>query len=459
MRTGKSLRQRLMLLLLGGLFAVAAAVYVESRYSALNAANETYDRSLLGAAIAISEQVLIVNGVVDVDIPYVALEMLDSAIENRVYYQVSLPDNSLVTGYDGLPLPPARSASEDLDQPVFYDSNYRGSPIRVAAISRFISSPEISTRVHIRVAESRDARNALFGNMIRDTLLRQAMPIAASALIMWVGITWGLRPLTRLQQALQRRHPKDLRPIRHKVPEEVEDVVQAVNDLMQRLDGSLKSMERFTANAAHQLRTPLAAIQTQSELAQNSKDPVAQQRHLGLLQESTRQSGHLIRQLLVLARASDAQNLTTVGQTDLVGLARSTTMDHVPKALEKGIDLGFESPFEALTIDGHPGLLSEALHNLIANAIAYCPPESVVTVRLGRQERQALLIVEDNGPGIDKDQTQSIFDRFERGDRQDVDGAGLGLSIVQEIVKAHGGRIMVTNMQPSGSRFIIHLPL
>jgi len=421
-------------------------------------ANESYDRVLLGSALAISSRVFIVGDELDVDIPYVALEMLSSEAQDRVFYQVTAAGGQFLTGYDDLPpIPP--NIKINSEQPVFYDAVYHGEKIRIGAVNRYVASPRLSTRFTVKVAETTDARSALIQEMLAGAVVRQLALIFVAGLILWFGVSWGLKPLLRLQAALQRRSPKDLRPIEHKVPAEVQQLVDAINDLMARLSQNIETTHRFTSNAAHQLRTPLAAIQMQTELALKTSSQEDLQNRLEFLRQSTRQSTRLVNQLLSLAKATPDETATDFEEINLVALCQSLTSKLVPAALDKKIDLGFEDQSDAPIILGHQDLVEEAVKNLVENAIAYCPEGSEITVRIKQNDTDAIIEVEDTGLGIFEDQQEKIFERFNRGNRSDGDGCGLGLPIVKEIIERHKGNIVLTKSSKKGTLFALFLPI
>lgn len=452
-----SIKQRLLILLMGGLCAISAIMFFEARSSARTAANEAYDRALLGSALAILERVLVVGDKIEVDIPHVALEMLVTDHQDRIYYQVETQGGEFLTGYNNLPALPSAAKAGPF-APTFYDGVYKGKNIRIGMVQDYVSSPEISTRVIVKVAETTDARDALIAKMVQNAVMRQFILIMVAGLIMWIGISWGFKPLIRLQQSLNRRNPDELHPIQHNVPIEVQSLVGAINNLMERLSESMASMRRFTSNAAHQLRTPLAAIQTQTELAlktQNIHDLHDRFEHL---KRSTQQSTRLINQLLSLARIGPNETGSTLLPLDLVVVAQKVTMELVPHALENDMDLGFEHDQPTAMMSGNEALLFEATKNLIENAINYCPKKSEITVKVFHHAQQICLEVQDNGPGIEPELQEAIFERFNRGHRNDGDGCGLGLSIVKEIVERHYGHLTLDKSSPRGATFRMTFP-
>ncbi|WP_120495193.1 sensor histidine kinase [Kiloniella sp. EL199] len=454
----KSLRRRLLLWLLGALAIISALMLLEVRSSASKAANEAYDRVLLGSALAIAERVVVVGEQLEVDVPYVALEMLTSAAQDRVFYQVVGPGNSFITGYDDLPVVDDKDIPKN-GAPLFFDADYRGDAIRVGVISRHISGGRLSARFTVMVAETVEGRNNLINEMMTAAIVRQLVLILVAGIVLWIGIGWGLKPLVRLEAALNRRTSSDLRPIEHEVPQEVRHLIDAINDLMKRLGASIEAMQRFTSNAAHQLRTPLAAIQTQAELAQDEKEPVKIAKRLEHLNRSTKQTSRLINQLLSLARTHQEDENFHFEAVDLKVLSEEVTRAYVPKAVSQQIDLGFEQQGEIGSVVGNEELIKEALKNLIENALHYCSGNSTVTVRLKQMSEDVVIEVEDNGPGVPKEERDKIFERFYRSETRDDEGCGLGLPIVREIMERHNGSIEYQNVgQGVGACFKLRFP-
>ncbi|MDX1738244.1 MAG: sensor histidine kinase N-terminal domain-containing protein, partial [Alphaproteobacteria bacterium] len=458
-----SLRARLLIWFMSALIFLSALMLLDLRGSARTAANEAYDRVLYGSALAILDRVLVIDGEIEVDIPYVSLEMLTSTAQDRVFYQVMRQDGHFLTGYRDLPEPLNRNIP-GTDQPQFYDAEYNGETIRVARISRYIASPKNATRVIVKVAETTQARSILIEEMLTNAIIRQVILIIVAGLILWTGVSWGLRPLARLREALKRRNPKDLHPITHKVPNEVQHLVDGINDLMARLAENITSMRRFTSNAAHQLRTPIAAIQTQTELALKSTSQDDMHYRLEHLKHSTAQSTRLIHQLLSLAQATPNDNALKFEALNIAALCQKVTGELVPDAIRKGIDLGLENNLDGECINGNDALLAEAIRNLIHNAITYSPKESMVTVALTRrqlkdQDSKIEICVKDNGPGIDLQYHPTLFERFDRAGRSDGEGCGLGLPIVKEIVASHFGQVVLESSPGKGTAIFIYLPM
>ena len=434
-----SLRRRLLGWLLISTAIIGCIALADTYREAINTANIVSDRVLSGSALAIAERVVVSeDGSLEVDIPYVALEMLTSAAQDRVFYRVNGPNGQFLTGYQNLPSVSGLRS----DAPVFVDAEFRGEPIRVAAIQRFASTGVNSVPFTVTVAETTIARSRLAQAIILRSALRLLFMIAGAAIIVWIAVTISLRPLYRLSEAIDERSPNDLHPIRQSVPVEVENLVETVNSFMVRLQSALDALRHFTGNASHQLRTPLAIIRTQLALSARASTLEDAQAAARKGDASVAHAEHILAQLLRMANidAAGSGEKQSLVKVDLAQLAQSTTADYIPVAAEAGIDLGFEQVDEA-SIMAEPLLLGELLGNLISNAIAYTGRGTEVTVRVLRDGEAVCLEVEDNGPGISAEKRAVVRQRFARGEGNAAPGAGLGLAIVEEIAAFFNGRL------------------
>lgn len=426
-----SLRRRLLGWLLVSTAIIGCVALADTYREAINTANIVSDRVLSGSALAIAERVVVAeNGTLEVDIPYVALEMLTSAAQDRVFYRVDGPNGQFLTGYQNLPSVNGLQG----DSPRYMDGVFRGEPIRIAGLRRFASTGINSVPFTVTVAETTIARSRLARAIILRSALRLLLMILGAAAIVWVAVTISLRPLYRLSEAIDERSPDDLHPIRQSVPVEVENLVETVNSFMVRLQSALDALRHFTGNASHQLRTPLAIIRTQLALAARAQTLEEAKAAAKKGDASVAHAEHILAQLLRMANidaagSGEKQSLIAV---DLVSLAQSVTADFVPSAADADIDLGFEE-MEPATVQAEPLLLRELLGNLISNAIAYAGRGSEITVRVCKIDGRACLEVEDNGIGIPPEKRAIVRQRFARGEGNVAPGAGLGLAIVEEI--------------------------
>lgn len=434
-----SLRRRLLAWLLVSTAAIGAIAMIDTWDEAIDTANEVSDRVLAGSALAIAERVIVSeDGSLEVDIPYVALEMLTSAAQDRVFYRVDGPPGTFVTGYQNLPSIQRREGQAA----AFGDAVFRGEPIRVAALARSASTGINSVPFTVTVAETTIARQQLTHAILLRSALRILFMILGAAAIVWVAVTLSLRPLYRFSEALSERSPDDLHPITERVPNEVQGLVDTVNSFMVRLEGALDALRHFTGNAGHQLRTPLAIVRTQLTLARRSGNLGEVQQAAEKADEAVGDAERILAQLLLMARIDAASRSTAMRQLDLVDLARTVTADHVPRAAEAGIDLGFEGEGEVMAVV-EPILIGELVKNLVSNALLYAGAGAEVTVRVGTQQGATFVEVEDNGPGIPPERRETVLRRFERGDAsgQGRPGTGLGLPIVDEIARLHSASL------------------
>lgn len=437
-----SLRRNLIIWLFAPLLLLSIGLLWESYFEARRQADRAFDRTLTGSALAIADRVVLApDGVLEVDVPYVALEMLTSAAGDRVFYQVRSADGKVSTGYEDLPQPDV--APPPGAEPVFYYDSYKGSAIRAIAMPGAASNAQRSQGFLVVVAETTQGRQAL----ARETMVRAALRLAAmivvAGIVLWFGVTRGLRPLERLGQAVGRRSPDDLRPVEHVVPREVEGLMQAINGLLGRLRDALGALRRFTGNAGHQLRTPLSIIRNNLTLARRADTDAERLARIDEADRAVRDAERLVEQLMLLARIEESRAIEEDGEiVDLNYLAEECARDRAAQALRAGLELAFEPAPAAATVEGNAVLLRELLLNLIDNAIRYAAPGQA-TVRVLGCDGEHILEIQDDGPGIDAAARERALSRFTRLDRHSPEGAGLGLSISAEVASRFGGSMQL----------------
>ena len=416
---------------------------------AQNIAGVPYDRHLSDSVEVLSDHVKEFRGEARLQLPVPARELLRADTTDNLYFMVLGLRGEFVAGDREMPLPPD-------DEPItpgtvkLRNDQIRGSEVRIAYTwVEFANRPGAQPAL-VQVAETLEKRTQLANEIIRGVIVPQFIVLPIAVVLVWFGLSRGLRPLASLQSRIRARQPGDLSPIEvHAAPDEVAPLVAAFNELLSRLEHNLVTQKRFIADAAHQMKTPLAGLRTQAELALRETDPQDLRRSLRQIAASTERATHLINQLLALARAEhQSTDLTAFEAVDLVQVARELVRDWVPQAIVRGIDLGYEGPDKPLVVVGLPLLLRELLKNLIDNALRYTPahlsPPATITVRVRREADSAFIEVEDTGPGIPERERPLIFDRFYRVLGTNVDGSGLGLSIVREIVEQHDALLRVS---------------
>lgn len=413
-----------------------------THYFANNVANFPYDQSLRELVGTLSRQVQLVDGKPVVSLHASTRAMLRADELDSVYFHVLTQDRKLLAGDQDLPIPALAGVAGVLPGEVYFrDMEYKGQDIRVAY--SYIAEPQapVEQWVLVEVAETTEKRTQLANRIVASVILPQFIIIPLAVMLVWFGLSRGLRPLTRLRNTIEDRDPGDLSPIAtRRVPEELEPLVEAFNEMLERMKRNVEAQQRFVADAAHQMRTPLTGLKTQAQFAVRETDPAALRHALRQIATGVDRAGRLVNQLLTLARTEGSEIAQQKHEpTDLAQLAREVVEDWVIIALEKRIDLGYEAEGGAM-ISGNAFLLRELLKNLIDNAIRYTPAGGHVTCRILDDGSSILLEVEDDGIGITEEQAELVFERFYRVDDATTEGSGLGLAIVQEIASQHGAR-------------------
>ncbi|MDB5864824.1 MAG: signal transduction histidine kinase [Betaproteobacteria bacterium] len=401
--------------------------------------NLAYDRALLESALDIGRQVKVLKERIYVDLPEVAVQMLQSRESGRLYYRVTGPQNDYITGEPDLP-PPPDPFSERVN---YYDDQYRGRPVRIVTLQLPLEPGKTERMVMVQVAENRSARNDFARQILLRMILPQALLIVVAGMMIWYAVGRGLAPLVTLRHEIENRSHRDLSALpEEQAPQEVRPLIHAMNALLERLSAALAAQQRFIADAAHQLRTPIAGLKTQTELALRQAPQGEAQTTLRQLQSGTERTTRLVNQLLSLARAEPLIGRVQASELiDLRQLAREATSDWVPRALERNVDLGFDADSHAAHVQGNSFLLREMLNNVLDNAVRYTQPGGQVTVRVAASGSGPTVSVEDNGPGIPDGERARVFERFYRVLGTGAEGCGLGLAIVSEIAQSHGAQV------------------
>ncbi len=421
-------------------------------------ANEPFDHALEDSVTVLAQQVKEVDGKLVSRLPGSARDILRADDVDNIYFQIMGAHADYVDGDRDLPLPvdEERYRAGTIH---FRNDAMHGTPVRVA-FSYVNLNPQAQRGedVHsalVQVAETLDKRAQLANQIIKGVILPQFIILPIVLALVWFALARGLSPLAELQERIRARRPDDMSPIdSRQVPEEISPLVGSLNDMLERLAQTIDIQKRFIADAAHQMKTPLAGMRMQSELALRLRDPAEIHRSLEQLAKSSESATRLVNQLLALARAENQpQAGLTLEVLDLAALARQVVQDWVSASFIHKIDLGFEAPSYHVSIAGNAVMLRELLSNLIDNALRYTPAGGSVTVRVRMDIDQAVLEVEDTGPGIPAPERERVFERFYRVLGNTAQGSGLGLAIVREVAQQHGAEVdLFTNPRSDAAR-------
>jgi two-component system sensor histidine kinase TctE len=423
-------------------------------------AGKPFDRALEYNVNALAQLITVNKNRVQFVLPLPARELLRADESDSVYFQVLGPGGEFLAGERNLPVP----ADEDklpLGEVRMRDAEFQGNELKVAYMWVKLGLPQ-SRPALVQVAETMDKRSVLATEIVKGVMLPQFVVLPLAVLLVWLALVQAIKPLNRLEERIRARKPDDLSPLdADAVPMEVAPLVSSVNDLLMRLKDSIATQKRFLADAAHQLKTPLAGLRMQADLAQreggSAEDLKQSLRQIG---RSSIRATHTVNQLLALARAESSGAVLSHQSCDLARLTMEVIRDCVPRAMEKHIDVGYEgaepgTPGTAL--QGNATLLKEMVRNLVDNAINYTPSQAdkpgVITARVlvDPFSRALVLQVEDSGIGIAASEKELVFQPFYRALGNEADGSGLGLPIVLEIARQHHAEVTLEDSRPGQS--------
>ncbi len=446
-----ALRTRLLAAMLAPLIGIAVLLGLAGATLIADVVRRTNDRVLGGALGAIAETVRVERGEVTMDLPAAAFGMLENSERDNVYYRIAVGDR-LLTGYADLLAP--RPADLTLDTPRFRYASYNDQPIRIAEVRR--SLPRIAEPVVVQVAETLDGRRALQRKLLVALLVGELLLVGVAMLLIRPALAWSLKPLSRLRGAVAARDTRatpDLSPLdTGPLPIELMPLAQAFDHLLARLDSATAGMRRFTADASHQMRTPLAVLKLQVALARRGERTA-----LGEIADAADRLEHLVKQLLALARAEETGSSPPFERVDVREVAIAVINRRIAQAIDAGIEVHLEAP-EALAIASHRTLLFEILSNLLDNAIRYNKRGGQVSIVAEARGDGAAVIVADDGPGLPEADLARLGQRFTRlSTSRDSEGSGLGFAIVRSAAERLGATMVVENSRP-GLRVMLVLP-
>lgn len=450
-RRSVSLRSRLVGMMAMLFLLVMVTVYLGARGYGSHAADVSYDRLLAGSAISIAETLSIARGEVMVDIPYSAFEMLSAAPDDRVFYRVFGPVDAAITGYGDLPSSDAAAAQVYRSggvSPAFFNAEYRGEMVRFALLGRQVSEPGVVGWIWVQVGHTRKAREALAHETLLGVFLPITLMTVIALLVVWFGVARALDSLGRAGREISRREPSDLQPITEPVPREVEPFVHAINLFMNRLSVNMEMLRAFIAEAAHQMRTPLAALRAQAQEAMESDDPQELKRGLRAVDRNAAKLTRLLNQLLSDATVNHRSDLRRFERFDLATVLRRAVRETVPSGSDAQVRV--RTPEGDASMLGDGVIMGEAIKNLVDNALRHAGGDDArIEIELERRGADFLVRVADRGTGIPVEQRDAVFERFVRGNPA-VPGAGLGLPIVRQAAVSHAGTITLHDREGGG---------
>lgn len=453
-----SLQRLFLIRLLVILVPFAVVVLWGAYFVTLHFANAAFDRSLARRAYALADQVEVVRGKVVFDLPQKAHSVLEFDPTDIFYFRIIGANGEPVAGTTNLQTPASWRYPEE-GQVKYFDTRIDEDRVRVAVYNLSLKGTRAHGDVMILAGETTAKRVGLANDVLLTVFLPMIVVVLLLIYAISLGVKMSLKPVHAIRQAIASRSASDLEPIEIQgLPTEIEPLLVEMNRLVMDLRSIHDSRQRFLADSAHQLRTPLASMRAQTELLGRSVQDAASREVLDGLLSSLDRQGRLVTQLLALSRVEDV--LTNVKPDDvcLDDLARNIASEWVPRAIERGIDLGFEVPDEPVYLTGNAHALSEALSNILDNALRYCRPGDQVTVRVYQEDGSACLAVLDTGPGVPDAALPRIFERFYRAPGVQAPGCGLGLAIVREVVAGHGGEVIAANREQGGFEVRLCIP-
>jgi len=426
---------------------LSALLYLAVRAVANQAAESSHDNILGASAAAIAEQLgTDANGVI-IDIPYSAFSMLGAISDDRVFYRIDIDDET-ATGYEDLPLP--NTVPTD-SKPLYYASHFRDTTVRIAAQTRVIPVDNKPVQVLILVAQTQRGQDAISAKVANIAAALGIGFFLIAGTMSWLATRSTVKPLYTVANAIGRRGAHDLRPLKSPVPSELTPLVTSLNDFIARLRSSLNRTETFMAEAAHHVRTPLATVRTQSEIALRQAETDTSRKTLRnvirAVDESSRSASQLLDHAMISYR-SDQMSTEKFNYTVLVRevvRALSATAELKDLAVETNLE-------EDVQIIGDRILIEIALHNLLDNAIKYSSFDSTIVIGLKTDTRGIAFEIRDEGRGLDGNEPSALIERFQRGDNaRDIVGSGLGLTMVEAIATAHNGTFKLKQNSGAGT--------
>lgn len=448
-----SLRARLIVIILVPLLAISAMATVWQFQNATDRAQAIFDRGLLSAALAISRDVAVSDG--DALSP-ATRRLVNNTSGGELFYHVFAPDGVFVTGYATPPVPP-RNVGDDFSEPHFFNAEYQRRDVRVLRFEDVTTVSGISGQFTITVWQDAAVRNDFVRDLIWRSVAVLTLPILSVGLVVWFGVGFGLRPLLDLEAAIAKRTPTDLDPIRRDVPEEARGIVATLNTLLDRISRRISSKDEFIANAAHQLRNPVAGVLALAEAVHNAPTPEAAKKRSAELIDAARNASHLTNQLLSFERAAGDDNAQTATPFSLNRTIEEVIARFAQQTPDPSVAVHCDLPGQDVSITGDSLMVQEAMLNLMMNSVIHGGPGlTQIKLTLARTATQAEVVVKDDGVGIPKDKHVHAISRF--GQANIGQGSGLGLAIAARVMSNQGGALRIQDSD-TGASILLSFPL
>lgn len=449
-----SLRLRLIVLFALVLVLGGGTLLWAAESFARRAADQVYDKLLASAALAALERLSVIEDHINFDLPYATFDMLSLSEHDRVVYRLMREDQTLLTGYDALPLPDP--IPSNTNEPFFFTLDYDGEPFRFIVMRRLLIDSKTHEWVWFQLGQSRLARSALEHDMVWRAIADMIGLSVIGWFFVWLAARWSLAPLMRVQQALAQRQSTDLSPLLIKVPREAAPLVAAINHFMARLQRNQDRNHAFIAEAAHQLRTPLASLQAQAELAADETDSVLFKDRAERIRRNAKETTNRINQLLSYATLAHRADVLSPERIVLEQCVINELANLAAIAMRQGVELNFDNHVGEVQVLADPEAIREVLRNLVDNALKYgqinsTRAELIVSIEpIPENTALVMLQVRDFGQGLTPEQIAQVMTRFGRGEFNKTKGSGLGLAIVDQIVRQMGGELVLTTAQGGG---------
>ena len=450
-----SLRSRLLLLIILPLTFIVSIGTVALYFDSQKKSQEIFDNLLHTISQVILRDAVLSDGDL---LTEQLLETLTDSLNDQIFYQVRDESNALFVGYSNPPQIPEISEIRPY-QPIYFDSVYRDQSVRVIYSREFISSMDTPGWVDIYVWQTQVGQRQLLLELASDAFVTMIIMLISTGLIVWFGVQFGLKPLLELQSAIRKRSADDLSEIKREVPKEVSSLLNSMNNLFSQLRKAFTEKDDFIANAAHQLRNPIAGIQSQAEAAERSKTLESMKLRVKDVAKAAKQTSRLTQQLLSMEHISQRSIKSEFKDVDLVKITQEVLTKFALRADKQKVNLSLDSAEQSIRINGSETYLGEAIDNLIDNALHYgCPKGGVIRVELKLEDHSAVLMIKDNGNGIKAELIDSVFDRFFHDSESSNTGSGLGLSIAKTIIELHDGELNL-NSDNNGTSLSIVIPI